>query len=278
MNFLYKLLKYPFFGKYMVKWRNPLSEMEKKEWQKVTVKSNSKSNLEGLFAFSKTKIQKATLVLAHPMGKEAKGFFLKREYSEILRNEGFNILVFDINGFGESKSGNFAFFEDIKAMGHHAKIMTPKLPVGYFGISLGAQWAAVAFKDPTHPYQFAILESGATTLEDFWKPFKIPYYTLLIMKRILPKYYSQFNSIKSISEAKNLQSILFIYSEIDTLTPIEMGKKYHKECQIPNELFILKTSDHARSIKSEEKDIYIEKIIGYFNNEVIKFENDLILN
>ena len=68
----------------MVKWRNPLTEHENKEWQQISVKSKSGGVIKGLFAISKTKKQKATIVLGHPMGKEAKGYFLKRDYTNLL--------------------------------------------------------------------------------------------------------------------------------------------------------------------------------------------------
>ena len=33
---IYKIVKYPFFRKYMVKWINPIPENKRKEWKKVT--------------------------------------------------------------------------------------------------------------------------------------------------------------------------------------------------------------------------------------------------
>ncbi|MBL4578056.1 MAG: hypothetical protein JKX74_06250 [Flavobacteriales bacterium] len=108
----YKILKYPFFASFMVKWRNPLPEEEKKDWKVVSAKSKSGGIIQGLFAKSKTDTAKATIVLGHPMGKEAKGFFIKRGYTDLLRDNGFNTLIFDINGFGESTHGSFPYFND----------------------------------------------------------------------------------------------------------------------------------------------------------------------
>ncbi len=264
----YKLLKQPFFGNYMVKWRNPLSESEKFQWTKVNIKSKSGGQIAGLFAKSFLEIPKATIVLGHPMGKEAKGYFIKYGYTDLLRNNGYNVLVFDINGFGESTNGNFSYFEDIIAIGIEAKKQTPNLPIGYFGISLGAQMATIAFTDENHPYQFAIIESAATTLNEFWKIFPTAYKTLKVLNFILPKYTQKINMIERIKEAKNLKSILFIYSEKDTWTPLAMGKRYTENCAVPSELFILKNADHAAVTKSIDKEIYFEKIISYINSQV----------
>jgi alpha-beta hydrolase superfamily lysophospholipase len=115
----------------MVRWQNPLSA----EWQPVAVASKSGATVRGLFAHSQAEAgpAKATIVLGHPMGKEAKGYFLKNGYTDLLRRGGYHVLVFDLNGFGESSQGNFSYFEDIIAIGNAALALTPELP---------SRWAA----------------------------------------------------------------------------------------------------------------------------------------
>jgi hypothetical protein len=51
---LFKIIKWPFVGTYMVKWQNPLTELEKRDWQPVSVKSRSGGNIQGLFAAART--------------------------------------------------------------------------------------------------------------------------------------------------------------------------------------------------------------------------------
>ena len=60
---IYKILKKPFFGSFMVKWRNPLTEDEKKEWQQISVKSKSGGVIQGLFANSKTENSKDSITI-----------------------------------------------------------------------------------------------------------------------------------------------------------------------------------------------------------------------
>jgi pimeloyl-ACP methyl ester carboxylesterase len=267
---LYKLLKKPFFGSYMVKWRNPLSEIQKKDWQKIAVKSKSGATIQGLFAKSNSEKAKATIVLGHPMGKEAKGYFIKNGYTDLLRNHNYNVLVFDINGFGESSNGNFSYFEDILAIGFEAKKRSENKPIGYFGISLGGNFASIAFADGSHPYQFAIIESASTTLNEFWKTYPSAYKTLKVLNFLLPKYSKKINMVERIKEAKNLNSILFIYSEKDTWTPLEMGKRYLENCSVPAELYILKNATHANVMKSIDREDYSLKIIDYLDKETFK--------
>lgn len=270
---IYRILKYPFFGDFMIEWKSPLSENDQKEWQVITTRSKSGALIQGLFARSKTSEEKATIVLGHPMGKEAKGYFLKRGYTDLLRENGFNTVVFDINGFGESSMGNFSYFEDIVSIGVKAKELTPDIPVGYHGISLGAMWATISFADETHAYDFAIIESAATTLAEFWVHFPIAYRVLKTINMVLPNYKRKVEMIDRIKELKRLQSLLLIYSETDKWAPVDMGKKFQQNSPVPTELWTLKKTRHAEIMKSANKEAYKKKIINYFNQEVVKIKS-----
>jgi fermentation-respiration switch protein FrsA (DUF1100 family) len=261
----YKIIKKPFFGKYMVSWKNPLSEDMKVEWEPMAVRSKSGATLTCLYAKAKSSSPKATIVLAHPMGKEAKGYFLKNGYTDLLRNNGFNVFIFDINGFGESSIGNFSFFEDIVAVSIKAKSITPNLPIGYHGISLGGQMATIAFTDIAHQYDFAIIESAATTLQEFWKKFPSAFYVLKLMYLFVPRYGQKISMIDRIAEVKKLRSILFIYSKTDTWVPFSMGERFNKKCNVPSELWAIDSAEHAQIMKSTAKPLYQQKILTYFN-------------
>ncbi len=267
---LYQLLKKPFFGSFMVKWRSPLTAVEKKEWESISVKSKSGGLIQGMFAKAKSKNPKATIVLGHPMGKEAKGYFLKRGYTNLLRENGFNTIVFDFNGFGESSHGNFSYFEDITAISIKAKELTPNRPIGYHGISLGAMFSTISFADKTHQYDFAIIESSATTLADFWVQFPFAYKALQVMNFSLPKYERKIAFQERIKEVKHLQSILYIYSEADTWVPVSMGKILQKNTNVPTAFWLAKDAQHAEIMKSNDKRAYQNRILEYFNKEALK--------
>lgn len=264
---MYRLLKKPFFGRFMVKWRNPLTVEQQKDWQAVQTKSKSGGIIYGLFAKAFTTRAKATIVLGHPMGKEAKGYFIKNGYTDLLRRNGYNCLVFDINGFGESTHGNFSYFEDIVAIGIEAFKLTPNLPIGYHGISLGGQWATISFADETHKYDFAIIESAATTLDDFWIKYPSVYKTLKVLYFFMPKFKKKVNMQERIKEAKRLKSLLLIYSANDEWTPVSMGEIFKANSPIPTELWIVDKASHAAIMKSTHKTEYEEKIISYFNSQ-----------
>lgn len=265
---LNKLIKKPFFGSFMVKWKNPLTIKQQKEWLSIQVKSKSGGTIYALFAKAFTEKVKATIVLGHPMSKEAKAYFLKNGYTDLLRKNGYNTLVFDINGFGESTHGNFSYFEDIVAISIEASKLTPDMQIGYFGISLGGQWATISFADETHKYSFAIIESAGTTLGEFWKHFPIADKVLKLVFLFKPKFKKEINFEKRIQEIKHLKSLLLIYTEDDNWTPISMGKRLKHNCPVPTELWTVKDAQHAKIMKSIHKAEYQDKIIEYFDSHI----------
>lgn len=254
----------------MVRWQNPLSGEAMKEWKAFSVPSKSGGTIAALFAKAVTGPGKATIVLGHPMGKAAKGYFLKHGYSDLLRRNGYHVVVFDMNGFGESSQGDFSYFEDIVAAGKKAREFCPALPVGYHGISLGGQMATIAFSDPNHTYDFAIIESAATSLEEFWANFPFAYKSLRLLNFFLPRFKKKVNMLERIREAKKLTSLLYIYSETDVLTPPEMGQRFLEETPVPAELWTVTKAGHANIMRSENKGVYEEKIVAFFNNAVYK--------
>lgn len=264
---IYKLFKMPFVGSYMVKWRSPLSKEEKPEWQPISAKSKSGGIIKGLFAKARIPA-KATIILGHPMGKEAKAFFLKNGYTDLLRDNGFNTLIFDFNGFGESTNGSFSYFEDVLAVAAAATKLTPDLPIGYHGVSLGAQWALIAFAEQSHPIKFSIIESASATTEEFWIKYPTAYKMLRVLNFLLPKYAKKIRPLERIKEVKNLQSLLLIYSYADEWTPVEMGERLKANSPVPTELWTVENARHTGIMKSEYQEIYKQKILAYFNANI----------
>ncbi len=267
MKLFFKLIKKPFFGKFMVKWKNPMTEKDKIDWTELSFQSNSGALLKGLYASSRCSKAKATIVLGHPMGKEAKGFYLKNGYTDILRNNGYNVLIFDINGFGESEVGNFLYHKDIIAAGKVAEDIFPEVPLGYLGISLGGQWATIAFAED-HNYEFAIVESAANTLEEFWIKFPMANIVLKVMGFLNPRLKKKICMIDRIKDAHSLKEVLFIYLDNDELIKDNAGTLFSKAIPIPSEVHVISNTKHAQIPKSSSRDQYFNTIISFFDAQI----------
>jgi hypothetical protein len=259
----YKTIKKPFFGRFMVEWENPLPVHERQKWNPFTVRSKSGALLKGLWSPAGQRA-KGTIVLGHPMGKEAKGYFLKNGYRELYHDCDLNVIVFDFNGFGESGQGNFSFYKDIAAIGHYAVSQFPSVPLFYHGISLGGQWSTIAFTEE-HTFDFALLESIPTTLDEFWVRYPFAYRFLKILYLFLPRFANKVRMIDRIAEIKRIRSILLIYSEMDEFTPVSMGVRFKNKSNVPAELWTVSEGDHAKIIKSGCSGPYKEKLKSHIN-------------
>ena len=259
---LYKALKYPFFGAFMVKWQNPLTPEQQKDWTPAKINSETGGAIAVLHAAAGGE-PKGTMVLGHPMGKEAKAYFLKRGYTDFYRANGWNVVLFDINGFGESSHGNFFYFDDILAISQYAKNLFPGQPLGYHGISLGAQWATIALANDKNCLDFAILESAATTLDEFWASFPVAHYTLSAMNILMPRLRKKIRMIDRIKEVQYTKRILFIYAENDDWVPLEMGKRYQKNCSAPSELYVVPDARHAEIGRSAHREAYFSTLLRF---------------
>lgn len=164
-----------------------------------------------------------------------------------------------VKGFGESTHGNFSFFEDITAIGAFAANKFASLPLFYHGISLGGQWSTIAFTG-SHPYDFAVLESIPTTLEEFWIKFPIAYQFLKILYFFMPRYAKRVRMIDRIAELQRIKSLLLIYSHTDEFTPVSMGVRFKANSNVPTELWTVGNAEHAKIIKSSHRKEYEEKI------------------
>ena len=102
MSLTHRILRKPFFGRFEVPWEFP-RESDPAEWDRVMFRGAYGARLSGLAGAAKSESVQGALVLAHPMGKSAKGFWLRHGHAELFRRAGFHVLAFDFNGYGESE-------------------------------------------------------------------------------------------------------------------------------------------------------------------------------
>jgi hypothetical protein len=75
--------------------------------------------------------------------------------------------------------------------------------------------------------------------------------------------------IDRIKEAKNLKSLLLIYSKTDDWVDVEMGSRFKENSPVATELWTVDNAKHASIMKSAHKNEYSKKILDYFNTNVV---------
>ncbi len=260
---LYKILKKPFFGQFMLKWKNPLSDKETATWFKTWIKSKTKAQLRVWYKSTSQKDVKATIVLAHSMGKPAKGEFLKTGYADELVANGYNVVLFDFNGFGESSMGNWMFHNDVLAVRDFTVTTFPKTDLYYHGVSFGSNWGTVVITEPDNPFKKIILESSPVNLPEFWIHFPFAYRMLKFFYVIGPFYKRYANFEEHLRHTKNCDHILLITSDADIYTPVSMAERMKEAANTKAEVKIFHGSRHALAIL-RDRDTYIKTVLDFF--------------
>lgn len=266
---IYKILKKPFFGRYQKPWQWP-ETVERAGWEAVQIESDSGAKLAALYGAATGTPRPSTIVCAHPMGTAAKGFFLSKGHAAAYRSLGYNVLLFDFNGFGESENGDFHYPKDILAAGRWARQKHPDHLIGLYGISFGSAWATCALAEANHPFGAAVLECPFTTLEEYWYRYKTAYTMLKLVSFVKPSLAQALRPIEKIRDVSSLGSLLFIYGEDDDTTPKSMGQRFldaYRAASPENqaELWIVPGAKHTHAFAAAQ-DEYIQRLTRCFHS------------
>lgn len=264
MHLAHRLLRKPFFGRFEVPWRFPEGADESR-WERVAVRSTAGARLSGLLGEAVEGAPAAgALVLAHPMGKAAKGFWLRDGYADVFRRAGFHVLAFDFNGFGESEPVSFDYPADVLAAGRVLEERYPSLPIGLVGVSLGAGWGLCAMARPGSPYRAAVLESAFPTLADFWKHYPLPYYALRAAQVVRPSFEEALRPEREASRVVGRPAVLLVHGTADRFTPPAYGERLLRALgeSASAQLWVLADVGHALAFR-DQRDAYCARVVPF---------------
>lgn len=216
-----KLLKYPFQGQFAGDWRWP-KDVSNTDWATVEIPSVSGSHLVAIFGKAEGD-PVGTVLLAHPLGRTAKGFWLKHGHANYFRRLGFHVLAIDFNGFGKSPDHTFNFPLDVIASAKWLKANYPDLPTGAVGASFGAAWIVCAMARH-NLFDAVLIESTFSSLSDFWRKYPLPHVTLKFSKVILPRLELSMRPEHAAQRVVGSPNITLLYSKTDRHTPLANGE------------------------------------------------------
>lgn len=254
-NFTHKLLL-PRGRKYI-----PDAELEF-GWTKV---NEQYKNKQICILYKKTnQISKGKVILAHPYLSDAKLFYLKHGHAQMYIQKGFDVYLFDFNGFGESPFLNFYYEEDLMIVAEFAKKTNPTLPVFGHGISFGASHTLTYSTWKNNVFNKIIIENCLdTNLSYYKKRNKKLYYLMLGLMKIFPDVNKHHDYIISSKKLKYASKVLFIYNTKDDLTTIDMGKQLHQNCSVSSILEIFE-GQHLNAYK-DNVIRYTEVILSFLD-------------
>ena len=269
----YQLFKKPFFGRFMKPWRWP-EGIDQSQWQPRNITSESGATIATLMALAHTDTAKGAVLMVHPMGTIAKGFWLKHGHAELLRQAGYHVMVFDLNGFGDSTSTTMDYPLDVLAAGHLLQAEFPELPIAV----LGASMSVCSMSHAKHPFKAAVIEAAFPTLLHFWSRYPIPKLGIQFSKILYPK---GERSLRPSLAAQNLvgePNMLLIYGDDDIYTPIKDGKLLFNELQkkTATQFWQVKNAKHTLAYPAQPEQ-YSAKVIGFLD-ENLTSKNKSTLN
>lgn len=268
-HIIHRILRKPMFGRFETPWSWPL-DVAKDGWERVQFKNENGVNLVGYW---KTAHENpvATLVLGHPMGKAAKGFWLRYGHAELFIQNNFNVFIFDANGFGESEAASFDYPADFLAAGLYAKSRTPALDIGLVGASFGAGWGLCAMARVGNPYKAAVLEATFPTLPDFWKHYPIANAAIQASKVIWPSIEKNLRPVEDAERLIGQPDVMLIYGSEDIYTPPQHGERLMnalKRCSNA-EMHVIEGGTHTYLYRDHPNE-YLNYVLHFLKNSLLK--------
>lgn len=267
-NVFYKYLKKPFFGRFNKTWRWP-NDVHQQEWQRRSFASESGANISALLALTSEPSVKGAVLLCHPMGVSAKGFWLKYGHAQLLRQAGYHVMIFDFNGFGESGSSSMDFPLDVLAAGHALQAEFPNLAVGLIGASLGGAMSVCAMSHANHPFKAAVIESAFPTLLHFWHRYPIPRMALQLIRLIYPNGEKRVRPIHAAKSLYGEPNMLLIYGDADEYTPVKDGRILFKslEGKTSTQFWTVKGAKHTHAFAAQPEQ-YKTRVLAFFDSRL----------
>jgi pimeloyl-ACP methyl ester carboxylesterase len=264
---LHRLLRKPFFGRFEVPWVWP-EGIATAGWERIDIDGPAGATLAGFWGAAAP--AQGTLVLAHPMGKAAKGFWLRQGHAGLFLRAGFNVLVFDCNGFGESEAVSFDYPADILAAGRWAAKRTPSLPIGLVGASFGAGWGLCAMARDGSPFRAAVLEAAFPTLPDFWRHYPAAFALLKASQVVMPWLERGLRPELEATRLVGRPAVLLVYGDADTYTPPAHGERL-RQAMAPSaraEMDVLPGVGHTFAFR-DAADAYATRVLTFLRKQLL---------
>ncbi len=222
----------------------------------------------------KAKNPKATIILAHGWGGNKEGLL---NYSTFLNKNGYNTLLFDFRGFGQSDGSytSLGYYEKFDILGATDYLRTRKdvdtNKIGAYGFSMGAaamvmaanennSFRAIVF-DGLYP---TIHQNAARRFKEVYGFPKFPFATSLVFFGGLIHGFNAFD-LAPIKHVDKIESpILFIQAANDTQVSVADAYSIYSKANEPKDILIVENALHSKAHKVA-KDEYEKKVIDFYD-------------
>jgi dipeptidyl aminopeptidase/acylaminoacyl peptidase len=192
-----------------------------------------------------------------------------------LVGHGYNVLMFDLRGYGESDgntvSGGYYEKRDLEGAVNYLKERGFE-HIGVLGFSLGAVTSLLAGAED-RDIEAIVSDSSFADLKDIMEPefskrTHAPQFFLhpiLFMIKIM--YRVDFTAIRPVDSVAKIapRPVLFIHGEADETIPVAHAYRLLQASQnSQNELWVVPEAGHTRSYKAQPEE-YVNRVTGFFD-------------
>jgi len=197
------------------------------------------------------------------------------EIASGLVEHGYNVLMFDLRGHGESEGNRMSagFYEKRDLLGAVDYVKGRGFErTGVLGFSVGAATALTGTAE-SDDIDAVVADSSFADLKEMMEPefskrTKFPKFflgPLLFMVKIM--YGVDFNAIKPVESVPRIEPrpILFIHGELDDTVPLEHAYRLRDASQNPeSQLWVVPEAGHVRAYITHPEE-YISRITAFFD-------------
>ena len=192
-----------------------------------------------------------------------------------LLEHGYNVLMFDLRGHGESEGNRMSagFYEKRDLLGAVDYVKGLGFErIGVLGFSAGASTALIGTAE-SDDIDAVVADSSFADLKDMMEPefsrrTKFPKFflgPLLFMVKIM--YGVDFNAVKPVEAVAGIEPrpILFIHGELDDTVPLEHAYRLRDASQSPeSQLWVVPGAGHVRAYITRPEE-YISRVTAFFD-------------
>lgn len=260
----FRLLKTPLLGRYSVSWHWPRAS-DVSDWERLHIASRSGALLAALYGTARGE-RKGVVVCAHPLVKSAKGYFISSGRADVLRRNGYDVLLFDFNGFGESSHGDFRYVQDVIAAANYARRRAGGSPVHALAVCFGAVWTLCAAAREA-AFDAIVTEAPLTSLHEYYAGDRIARAFLGLLWRLFPATAAGASPLEAAGKFVGNPRLLVIAGLDDTTTPIAMSRRLHEACTLPRAsraIWYVEGAGHLRAFEAAPLE-YEERLIAMYS-------------
>jgi len=250
----FRLVKYPLLARFAVPWHWPRNA-RLDAWERIGLPSGSGAKLAGLYGAAETE-RRGVVVCMHPLRRDAKGYFLSSGRADMLRRNGFDVLLFDFNGFGESSLGDFNYARDVLAAAEYARGRADGLPVSALAVCFGAIWALGA-ATLAQPFASIALEAPLTSMHEYYARHPLAAAFFKLLWRLFPRSAANASPLESAGKLRGSPRLLIIGGLDDTTAPPQMSRRLYDACDLPNgarSVWYVEGAAHARAYETAPRE------------------------